>query len=524
MSPPSASALPERIHGIIGPWVSSQPDAIAVEDMAGRMSYAGLAVAIEEAAGALRAAGLRPGDRLLVVCENCSAAVVLVFAASRLNAWAALVNARLSPREIDTFMAHSGARLSLFLAATSGEAAQHAARLGAATVDWPGVGSLAVAPRDEACLPEALYASAQLQVAALVYTSGTSGHPKGVMLSHGNLIFVADNNRVLRGLRPGDRVYGVLPLAHVYGLTSIMLTSLHCGATLVLAARFDPRRLARALAEEGITVLHGVPAIYAKLLDWAQRESVHLRAPQLRIAQAGGAPLDQALKDDFERTFGVVLHNGYGMTETAPTMAQTRLDAPRRDCSVGPPVPRLQIRILDKGVAVAPGQIGELHVRGPSVMRGYYRDPDQTREVVDAEGWLNTGDLVRQDADGALHVVGRSKELIIRSGFNVYPVEVEQVLNAHPLVVHSAVVGRRVPNNEEVVAYVEPVAGAGLTVEILAAYLRDRLSPYKQPAEIVLLEHLPATPTGKILKNQLRQLAAAARVDAAGKEDCEAQG
>lgn len=500
--------LAERIHAILDPWIASQPDAVALEDAAGRLSYGELARAIESTAECLRSAGLRPGDRLLVVCENCSAAVVLVFAASRLDAWVSLVNARLSPREIDTFISHSGARRSLFLGAASGDAAQHAQRLGAAAVDWPGCGALAMAPLVEDCQPEAVHVSGAEQVAALIYTSGTSGHPKGVMLTHRNLAFVAENNRVLRGIHPGDRVYGVLPLAHVYGLTSIMLTAMHCGATLVLASRFEPQRLAQALAEEGITVLHGVPAIYAKLLDWARRSGTPLIAPRLRIAQAGGAPLDQALKDDFEQALGVILHNGYGMTESAPTMSQTRLEAPRRDCSVGQPVPHLEMRIVAEGADVAPGAIGELWIRGPNVMRGYYRDPEQTRLAIDAEGWLNTGDLVRQEADGALFVVGRSKELIIRSGFNVYPVEVEQVLNSHVQVVHSAVVGRSVPNNEEVVAFVEPVPGSALTVDTLADYLRERLSPYKLPSEIIFLEHLPATPTGKILKQQLRQMAA----------------
>ena len=500
--------LPERLHHMLAPWIASQPAAVALEDENGRLSYGELGQALEEVTAQLQAVGLRPGDRLLVVCENCNAAAVLVFAASRIDAWISLVNARLSPREIDTFIAHSGARRSLFLGASSSDAAQHGERLGAQAVTWPGIGALALGGLNASCQPEPVFAAGAEQVAALIYTSGTSGHPKGVMLSHRNLAFVAENNRALRRLRPGDRVYGVLPIAHVYGLTSIMLTTLHCGATLVFAPRFEPQRLALALAEQGITVLHGVPAIYAKLLDWAKRKHRPLPAPQLRIAQAGGAPLDQALKDDFERSFGIVLHNGYGMTESAPTMSQTRLDAPRRDCSVGQPVPRLETRIVAEGRQVAPGEIGELWIRGENVMRGYYRDPEQTREAIDAEGWLNTGDLVRQEADGALFVVGRSKELIIRSGFNVYPVEVEQVLNAHPLVVHSAVVGRAVPNNEEVVAYVEPVPGSGLDLAQLNAYLRLHLSPYKLPSEIVLLEHLPATPTGKILKAQLRQLAA----------------
>jgi acyl-CoA synthetase (AMP-forming)/AMP-acid ligase II len=175
---------------------------------------------------------------------------------------------------------------------------------------------------------------------------------------------------------------------------------------------------------------------------------------------------------------------------------------------VGPPIPGIEIRIVKDGAQVAPGEVGELHVRGPGVMKGYYKAPELTREAIDADGWLNTGDLARQDEDGALFIVGRSKELIIRSGFNVYPIEVEQAINSHPDVVHCAVVGRSVPGNEEVVAYVELVPGRSLAPQVLAAWLHERLSPYKIPSQIELLEHLPATATGKILKNQLREMAA----------------
>ncbi|HUW37913.1 MAG TPA: AMP-binding protein [Rhodocyclaceae bacterium] len=516
--PTPREALASRIHQIIDPWAAATPDAVALEDAGGALSYGELAAAVAAAAQRLAESGLRAGDRLLLVGENCNAAAVLILAASRLDAWAAPVNARLSAREIDNFIAHSGARLTLFLGGVSAEladeAAAHGARLGARDVRWPGLGRLALGPLNREALPEPVHASGADQVAALIYTSGTSGHPKGVMLSHRSLAFIAENNRCLRGLSPGDRVYGVLPISHVYGLSSIMLSTLHGGATLMLAARFEPERLARALAEEGVTVLHGVPAIYAKLLEWGRRQAERLAAPQLRTAQAGGAPLDQALKDDFEAVFGVVLANGYGMTESSPTIAQTRLDRPRSDCSVGQPIPRISVRIVKDGADAAPGEVGELWLRGPNVMRGYYRDPEQTRAAIDAEGWLNSGDLARQAADGALFIVGRSKELIIRSGFNVYPVEVEQVINSHPEVVHSAVVGRAVPGNEEVVAYVEAAPGSGLTGEALADFLRERLSPYKRPAEIVLVDRLPATASGKILKAQLRRMAAERGVSA----------
>lgn len=500
--------LPDRVHCLIDPWLASRPDAPALEEAGRRLSYRALADAVGGTAERLAAAGLRAGDRLLVVCENCIAAVVLALAASRLDAWVSLVNARLSPREVDEFAAHSGARRVAFTSAVSAEAAGHADRMDAGRLDWPGTGPFRLGPLNADAVPEPVFPDGARQVAALVYTSGTSGAPKGVMLTHRNLCFVGRNNRVNRRMTPADKVYGVLPISHVYGLASITVSTLHSGACLVLEPRFDPARVARALAEDGITILHGVPAMYAKLLEWGRRPGNRLSAPRLRLAQAGGAPLDQNFKDDFEAVFGLPLHNGYGMTESSPSIAQTRMDDPRGDCSVGPPIPGLEIRIVADGAEVSPGEVGELHVRGPNVMAGYYRAPELTRGAVDGEGWLNTGDLARQAPDGALFIAGRSKELIIRSGFNVYPVEVEQVINGHPQVVHSAVVGRSVPGNEEVVAYVEPVPGSRLTAGELSAWLEAGLSPYKRPSRIVILEHLPATATGKILKNDLRRMAA----------------
>jgi acyl-CoA synthetase (AMP-forming)/AMP-acid ligase II len=253
--------------------------------------------------------------------------------------------------------------------------------------------------------------------------------------------------------------------------------------------------------------MHGAPAMYAKLLAHCALTGMRASAPRLRVAQSGGAPLTPALKAHFEAAVGIPLQNGYGMTEAAPSICQTRIEAPRADCSVGTPIPGIEVRL--HGAENNPEGVGEIQVRGPNVMKGYYRAPELTAATVSADGWLSTGDLARIDADGAFHVVGRSKELIIRSGFNVYPVEVEGVLNAHPDIVQSAVVGRPVEGNEEVVAFIEIARDAQPpTEDALRAYLRERLSPYKLPSEIVVLEQLPAAATGKILKKELQRIAA----------------
>jgi acyl-CoA synthetase (AMP-forming)/AMP-acid ligase II len=303
----------------------------------------------------------------------------------------------------------------------------------------------------------------------------------------------------LRGLAPGDLAYGVLPVSHVYGLTSVLLGTLYAGACLQLAPRFTPQAMLEAIRSGGLTIVQGVPAMYARLLELCAAEGVAPPlASRLRFAYAGGSPLDPTLKRAVEQLLGVPLHNGYGLTEAAPTVSQTRLDAPRADTSVGHAIP---------GVGVRLGKDGQLYVRGPNVMQGYYRDPVGTRAVLGEDGWLDTGDLARQDPDGALFIDGRSKELIIRSGFKVYPLEVETVLNAHPAVTQSAVVGRSLPDgNEEVVAFVQPAAGQQVSADALRDWAGARLAPYKRPARIVFMDSLPAAASGKVLKHKLKSV------------------
>ena len=447
------------------------------------------------------------GDRVLIVGENCAAAGVIAFALSRLDAWVCIVNGRLSPREIDGIIAHAMPRRVIYTTHVSPDALQHAQRHGAQACQWPwpGMGPLHLGPLNQAAAPEPCHAAATEQVAALIYTSGTSGAPKGVMLTHANLAFVAGLN--LRGVRPDDVIYGALPMAHVVGLSTLLLGSLAAGASVVFEPRFSPERLAAAL-RQGVTSFTGVPAMYGRLLDWLREPAHLLQAPKLRVISVAGSPLTPVLKAAVEAQLQLPLLNGYGLTETSPTIAQVRPEAPRTDCSVGLPIPGIEARIVDaNGANVPPGEVGELWVRGPGVMKGYYRQDELTRQAINAEGWFNTGDMARQGDDGALHIAGRTKELIIRSGFNVYPLEVEQAINAFPGVVQSAVVGRTVGHNEEVIAYVEVVAHHPIDEQALRHHLRGQLSPYKQPAEIHVMERLPAAPTGKVLKNVLKQMA-----------------
>ncbi|MEC9433737.1 MAG: AMP-binding protein [Pseudomonadota bacterium] len=472
-------------------------------------TYGALDRHLADAAAMLAERGCRPGDRIVIASENSRALALLFLAAQRLDIWPVVVNPRLSARELDQIVAHSGARLTLFNTAGA-PAKAHAERLGARPAPVAGLDVIAAGPLDVDATPEPLDDDPAERVAAMLYTSGTTGAPKGVMLSHRNLMFNARVTAELRGLTPEDCVYTALPMSHVVGLSSLLLTTLLSGGRLRLADRFDAADAFRLVRTE-TTMLTGVPATWQRLLEHMRAEGMETAPPgPLRYLSVAGAPLDPRLKAQVEAAFGLPLLNAYGITECAPGISSVREEAPRDDTSVGPILPGLETRLMGPdGEEVAPGEVGELHVRGPNVMKGYYRAPDLTRAAIDPQGWFNTGDLARMEA-GGLFIAGRTKELIIRSGFNVYPPEVEAVLADHPDVAQSAVVGRARDGNEEVVAYVQLLPGARATGAEIMAFAAARLTAYKRPCEVVIMDALPAAATGKLLKHKLKELAATA--------------
>jgi long-chain acyl-CoA synthetase len=503
------TGLPLRISDVVRPWAERSPDRTALVDSDGSWTYGQLAAAIAETRRWLLARAIRPGDRVMIVGENCRALVAVILATAALDAWPVIVSARLSDREIDEIRDHSGARRVLYTPA-SPQARSHGARHGATMVDVVQLGPLGIGPLNEATEPEPVEAEGSAQVAALIYTSGTIGRPKGVMLTHRNLLYVAAVAGMIRALGQDDRVYGVLPISHIVGLTVIVLGTLLRGASLYLCPRFDPAAALTALERDRLTVMLGVPAMYQLLLEYVKRKGLgSIAHPALRNLSSCGAPLDPALKSDVERLFGMPLHNGYGITECSPTIAQTRVENPPTDCSVGEVLPGLEIKLIrPDGKAVSCGGPGELWVRGPNVMKGYYRAEDETAAAIDGEGWFNTQDLACIE-NGNLYIVGRTKELIIRFGFNVYPAEIEAVLNAHPAVTQSAVIGQQVGGNEDVVAFVQLMPGSPITAAELADYAAQKLVSYKRPSRIFVIPAMPASSTGKILKRELTSMAAA---------------
>jgi long-chain acyl-CoA synthetase len=502
--------LPSRVHEVYARFVKEMPDHPAFVEGGRVWSYREFSAAVDAAADDLSRLGVRPGDRLMIASENSVALGALLFAASKLDAWGIATNPRLSARELDLIAAHSGARRVLLNSGLSQEAAAHADRLGAKTGSI-GPFVIGIGPLNETAQQEPVVADRARQVAGLMYTSGTTGTPKGVMLSHQNLLVAARTSGLLRRTAPDDRIYGVLPMSHIVGYSVLLIATLMHGATLHVVPKADPAALAKAIADQGITTLFGVPATYQRLLEYKAVQGLErLARGKLRMMCVAGAPLDLVLKGRIEAEFGIALLNNYGITECSPGLSGVREDELARDDTVGRFLPGIEHRIVDpQGREVQPGAVGELHVRGLNIMLGYYRAPELTAAAIDKDGWFNTGDLARVNAEGELYIAGRTKELIIRSGFNVYPAEVEAVLNSHGLVVQSAVVGRPIEGNEEVVAFVQLLPGATITVADLQAYAARQLTSYKRPSEIVILEALPAASTGKILKNKLKETAIA---------------
>jgi len=389
-------------------------------------------------------------------------------------------NARQTAAEVDRIVDHATPAAILSTSDVSPDAAEHARRLGSTRIQGA-FGQLDIA--DRASNPD----SALDDVAVILYTTGTTGMPKGVMLTHGNLVFAGTASARLRRLRADDQVFGMLPISHVFGLASILIASTHVGAFVRLEPRFRVENL-YAMLESGITILSAVPQMLAKLMQYA-KEQGHKRLPvnTLRYLSSGAAPLDPDWKRRTEAFLGIPLQNGYGMTETTAGICLTDHQVSNPDdISVGKPFPGVEVA-LDHDASGGSVEVGEILVRGASVMKGYFRNPDATATALTPEGWLRTGDLGSWDAAGNLHIRGRSKELIIHGGFNVYPPEVEAALNHHPQVIQSAVIGHQLEGDEMVVAFIEAALDDQPNESELHTFAAKHLAPYKRPSNAVML-------------------------------------
>ncbi|KRA39345.1 MULTISPECIES: class I adenylate-forming enzyme family protein [unclassified Nocardioides] len=470
------------------------PNGRALSDASRTLTNADLLHQVAAAAEHLRDLGVGPADVVALKLTNRIEFVVLLFAAWRLGATVTPVNPGLTEGEVARQVDDAQARL---LVVEDDDPAS-------ASIQVLAVGDLRRTPR------HAVHATADLDDAALallIYTSGTTGVPKGVMLDHANLRAMVEMGRQGLGVGPEDRCLLILPLFHVNGIVVSVLLPLATGASVVIASRFKPHTFFDLVETERPTYFSAVPTIYAILA--ARPADERPDTSSVRFAVCGAAPASAELLERFEDRFGFPLIEGYGLSEATCGSTINPVDGPRRVGTVGLPFPGQEVRILDaRGAEVPAGTAGEVAVRGANVMRGYLGRPDETAKVI-VDGWLHTGDVGQLDADGYLTLVGRSKDMIIRGGENIYPKEIEDVLAAHPSVLEAAVIG--VPDpvwGEVVVAYVEVAPGHAVDTDLLKQHCAAELSGYKRPVAFHVLDALPRNAVGKIAKPVLRATAA----------------
>lgn len=345
-------------------------------------------------------------------------------------------------------------------------------------------------------------------VAAIIYTSGTTAQPKGVCLTQSNLTSNSRASIEHMRLHPEHHLLSMLPPFHVFGFTVLNIMPIFLGGAVTHIPRFSPQAAYQAIAHGNVTVVLAVASMYGAIARLKNIEAERFK--KVHIVVSGGEPLPRAVYDEFHRRTGTRISEGYGLTETSPVVSA---DVPwaHKVGTVGPPIPGVEIQLRDaSGKPVQGDQEGEICVRGPNVMQGYYHRPEETAAVIDREGWFRTGDLGRIDADGYISITGRAKDLIIVAGENVYPREIEAVLESHPAVAESAVIGRQDGSRGEVVvAYVSLREGASVSDSELRSYCRDRLASFKVPRQVHIRPELPHGPTGKVLKRALREEGAA---------------
>ncbi|WP_137924882.1 class I adenylate-forming enzyme family protein [Cupriavidus sp. 2SB] len=490
-----------RLDDIPRHWACVAPDHPAIYQDGRVVTYAELWDCVVAARDFLHTKGVSTEDRVLIVAENSLALIALLFGSQLLTAWPVIANARLAQSEIAEIREHCQPSLTLFTHAASPDALRHGVSHRAVEVTPPGLPTFMVST---ATVARDRYASERNpDVAMLAYTSGTTGKPKGVMLTHHGLLHFARMTQQARRMTAKDIVYGLTPMSHIFGIGTVLLATFHAGATLYLTARYQAEDLTAALAAGGISILQGMPTLFSRILSQQQRVGkAKLCAPRLRYLYTGGGPLEPCLKRAVEAMFGQTLHHGYGTTEYAGSAITTRIDHPRADTSAGHIIAGAEVRLVARdGSAPPPDKPGELWVRGPGVMRGYFRDPELTTATVTADGWLKTGDLARMGADNALHIMGRVEDVVVRAGVHIQPAEIEAVLNAHPAVRLSAVV-EAIP--QELVAFIEMHDGVPFDPVSLHHYVQESLPSYKRPSLFIRSMLLPVTASGKLLKRHLR--------------------
>lgn len=496
--------MTNAVHSI---WrhADATPDAIALREGDRAWTYAELRSGVDRAAQELTSRGVARDDRVLMVMPTSAEFVQVYYGLLSLGATAVTVNTLSAPRELEYFLDDAGCSLAIGWHETAGPltAAAQGRDLplwivepGQAEADQSDVAQVRATPAAPAEVDPS-------HAAVLLYTSGTTGRPKGAVLTHHNLLITGEMFTESLQLTAQDRMGTALPLFHVFGQAAVMASVLNAGGALSLLRPFSGVRLLEMAAEHRLTAMAGVPTMWNEMLH-AETDLDASDLADLRLACSGGAALPLEVAKAFRDRFGATVLDGYGLSETTGAATFNELDGVRKEGSVGHALPGVRLAILDSDHEPVPfGEVGEVAIDGPCVMREYWNRPDATAAVTHGP-WFLSGDIGRMDADGDLWIVDRKKDLIIRGGYNVYPREVEEVLYGHPAILEAAVVG--VPDDrlgEEIAAVVAPRAGQQVDPVELRAWLTERLAIYKVPRIYQVIEALPKGATGKILKREI---------------------
>jgi long-chain acyl-CoA synthetase len=488
-----------------------------------RLTYAQLNGAANQIANGMRNAGITQGDHVALTCPNLPYFPMVYYAILKLGATVVPLNVLLKRREIAYHLEDSDAVAYFCFVGTPElpmgkegwagfnevETCKNFWLITPPNVDSPIEGANTMTSMMSGQAPTFDTVLTELDdTAVILYTSGTTGHPKGAELTHQNMFSNAMVSRVLFDATSDDVHVISLPLFHSFGQTVQMNNGLMTGSTCVLIARFDPDAVLAAFEKEGATIFCGVPTMYWALLNHpgADKHDLDKIASKLRVCGSGGAAIPVEVMKGFENKYNVTILEGYGLSETSPVATFSRSDKKRIAGSIGVPIWGVEVMVADEQKnRVTNGDVGEILIRGNNVMKGYYKKPEANAEVFH-NGWFSTGDLGRIDEDGYFYIVDRTKDMIIRGGFNVYPREIEEVLVTHPAVSLAAVIGE--PNDrygEEVKAFVVLNGDATATPEELVAWSKNEMAAYKYPRSITIKDELPMNATGKILKRELRE-------------------
>ena len=473
--------------------------AVRLDDLV--LSYDQLLDGARRITALLRSKGVGPGDRVGLVLPNVPPFPVLFYGALAAGAVVVPMNPLLKAREVKYYLEDSGASVVFAWEAMAEEAGKAAESVGIECVPVEADGFLELLaqhePDDEVVDREGD------DTVVLLYTSGTTGQPKGAELTHDNLLTnAAVSAETLVELSSDDVVMGCLPLFHCFGLTCGLNAAVTAGACLTLIPRFDAAKALEVVGRDRVTVFEGVPTMYAGMLNVEDAASYDVSS--LRTCISGGSAMPVEVMKSFEETFGCIVLEGYGLSETSPVASFNRPDLERKPGSIGVPVRGVEMKLLDDdGQDVEVGDVGEIAIRGENLMKGYWGRKDATEDAI-PDGWFRSGDMAKQDEDGYYFIVDRKKDLIIRGGYNVYPREVEEALYEHEDVAEVAVVGVPHPElGEEVGAAVALKSGRSVSEDELRDFAKERLAAYKYPRHLWIVDELPKGPTGKILRREV---------------------